>query len=191
MQETNSVICADLSAAFNGKGITWKRLGIEGRLDLQGLHIHGELVPNGETITAAGTAFAFPRTDVPGGCDHIYCEGQRLELNAGRCAEAAFLGFCTWGNFKGPLTVHYADGTEERKELALSDWIQPQKSKAGFFDDEIAFTFPYVHSDDVKMDLVHGFLVHKVALDGTRELASITLPDNPNMYVFALTLTGR
>ena len=36
-----------------------EKLGIEGRLDFQGLHIHGDLIPNGETVTVGDTAFAF------------------------------------------------------------------------------------------------------------------------------------
>ncbi len=189
MNGTENNICVDLTPTFNGKGITWEKLGIEGRLDFQGLHIHGDLIPNGETVTVGDTAFVFPRTDSPGN-DHISCEGQLLELDTVRCRQAAFLGFCTWGNYKGQVIIRYADGMEEKKELALSDWIQPQKAVTGFFHDEPAFTFLYCHQNEIKIDRVHGFYVDRIELDVTREIQSIELPDNPNMYLFALTLEG-
>jgi hypothetical protein len=190
MYRTEKDQLIDLRPHFNGKGVTWKQLGIEGRLDYQGLHVHGEIIPNGETITAGTTEFAFPRTDSEEN-DHISCEGQLLELNADRpCLQAAFLGFCTWGNFKGPIKIRYTDGTEEKRELALSDWVQVQTSSKGFFSDELAFTFPYCNQEELKHDGVHGFYVDRIELDPGKIVQSLELPDNPNIYIFALTLAN-
>jgi hypothetical protein len=189
MNRTGKDLLIDLSPYCNGKAVTWKHLDIEGRLDYHGLHIHGDIIPNGGAVTAGETDFAFPLTDSEAD-DHISCEGL-LELNADRpCREAAFLGFCTWGNFKGPVKIRYTDGTEERRELALSDWIQAVHGTKGFFKDELVFTFPYCHQGEMKHDQVHGFFVDRIELDPCRLVRSVELPDNPNMFIFALTLVG-
>jgi hypothetical protein len=190
MNRTEKNELVNLNSFFNGKGVTWEELGIEGRLDYQGLNIHGNIIPNGETITAGGTMFAFPRTDSEAP-DHISCEGQLLELNASRAYhQAAFLGFCTWGHYKGHIMIRYADGSVEKQTLALSDWVQAQLGTNGFFQDELAFTFPYCHQENKKVDRVHGFFVDRIALDSSKAVSSIELPDNPNIYLFALTLVG-
>ena len=58
----------------------------------------------------------------------------------------------------------------------------------GFFGEELAFIFPYCHENEIKQDRIHGFYVNRMSLYESKPLRSIELPDNPNMYLFALTL---
>jgi alpha-mannosidase len=83
------------------------------------------------------------------------------------------------------FTVTYTDGTTQTFTQSLSDWFTPQ----GFSGESVAATMPYRNTADGGMDN-RDFNVfdYSLALDSSKTLQSIMLPDNANVQLLAITL---
>jgi predicted alpha-1,6-mannanase (GH76 family) len=85
------------------------------------------------------------------------------------------------------FVVHYTDGTASTVKLSFSDWVAESRQN----DEEYALAAPARWS---KTGIEHGnfhLTRHAIPLDGGKTASRVTLPSNPNVKIFAATLSGR
>jgi hypothetical protein len=118
----------------------------------------------------------------------VACKGQVIALPAGNYASLWLLGAAV----EGPQTaqtfvVTYADGTTAQLVQNLSDWFQPQS----FPGESRAVKMAYRNMANGARDgrtfyaYSYGF-----SLDAAKAVKSITLPDNANVRLLAITLAN-
>jgi hypothetical protein len=87
------------------------------------------------------------------------------------------------------LSVGYTDGTRAVFTQDFSDWYYPQQGDRGEID---AVAMPYRTVSDGTLDSsgIPNLYAYRFPLDGTRTVQTLDLPQNPNLIVHAVTLTG-
>lgn len=139
----------------------------------------------GATQTVKGVQFTLGRADAP---DLIACHGQVVPLPAGPHASLWLLGSAVEGSqMAQAFTVTYTDGTTEALVQNMSDWFLP----GGFPGESRAVKTPYRLSAQGARD-PRTFYVYSYGfkLDGTKTVKSVTLPDNENVKLFAVSLAN-
>ena len=135
--------------------------------------------------TVKGVRFALGRADAP---DLIACHGQVIPLPTGSHASLWLLGSAVEGSqMAQAFTVIYTDGTTEVLVQNMSDWFLP----SGFPGESRAVKTPYRLSARGAKDS-RAFYVYSYGfkLDGTKTAKSVTLPDNENVKIFAVSLAN-
>ncbi len=173
-------------------------------LDGMGTVFCAESLPeSGTTIVCNGTRFVFPNKS-DGVLDNIACEGQDMLLPVGYYHTLHVLGMCDWRAFAEPLQLRAPDGTCTETSLGLSDASHYQGLQYG---EREALTCSLVTPDSLiphvflfgiplpgagyEMTETHieaGIWHQVIALETSRPLAGLVLPDNPSMHLFAVTL---
>jgi len=189
---TTAHACAlPLAPYFNGKAVSWPDLGIWGCMEHTFTSLPGPLLPNGETIECAGIPFHFPATDTPAD-DHISCEGQTLDVRCDRpYRQLALIGVTTWGDYEDNVFFTYDNGGQTvraKTRLGLSDLCKLWDYKQLSFGERIALRLPYYWRGDKPLEFPVGLWLQTLDLDPGALLQTIELPDNPYMYIFAITL---
>ena len=172
----------DLSSAFNRTGIVADGATFAGGgLDGDGYALSSSLV--GTSLTAGGAIFDLG----PAGAeDVVSAAGQVIALPAGRDSALKLLATGVNGaQANQTFTVTYTDGTTATFVQSISDWAVPQ----GFAGESTALTTAY---RDTSRGTQQGgrFSVYEytLALDPTKVVKSLTLPNDANVEVFAATL---
>ena len=176
----------DLSAAFNTVGVTTDgaRFSLAGGIDGGGTAYPAGLL--GRSLAWKGVPFHLGPPDAP---DAVSCRGQLIPLPADREIGLWLLGAAINGSQKArTLTVTYTDGTTAALAQNFSDWFQPQ----GFPGEGRAATLGYRNTADAAKD-ARTFYVYSYgfALDGTKTVRSLTLPDDDSVKILAVTLTVK
>ena len=182
-----------LAATFNNKGITDDSNPTAGAFDggeasysAQGLAAAG-LGP-GATVTHDGLTFTWPDTS-PGEPDNTATDGQVI-ATSGRGAKLGFLGAACCaaaGGQSGTVFITYDDGSVVQAPLAFRDW---------FFNDplpgtELVVTVPWnVPAGHPDPDHPVGVFYAAIPLDPAKTVRFVTLPTNPNLHIFAMTIGG-
>ncbi|WP_037914056.1 glycoside hydrolase family 130 protein [Actinacidiphila yeochonensis] len=139
----------------------------------------------GAHLTVGGLAFTWPDAR-PCENDNLRALGQTIltphKVGAG---EIGFLGAATNGDHSGTVTIHYTDGSSGTATLRQSDW----GSTPGAGNTEVA-AVPYRNQALGRQ--VHAFYVDEqtIPVDADRIVASITLPTNKDIHVFAIAQDG-
>jgi len=96
-----------------------------------------------------------------------------------------FLGAATNGAHSGTVTIHYTDGSSGTATLAQSDW----GNAPGAGNTEVA-AMTYRNQALGRQD--HAFHVDEqtVAVDPDKVVASITLPSDKDLHIFATAQDG-
>ena len=83
------------------------------------------------------------------------------------------------------FVVHFSDGTSSTFTQSISDWFTPQS----FAGESTAVSMPHRDNSDGTTDnrtfLLYGY---SFALNNAKTVSSITLPNNANVEVLAITL---
>jgi beta-glucosidase len=175
-----------LAAAYNNTGISGNSSPGSANLDGDGdsfseQSLQAAGLSPGATITEQGVSYTWP--DVAAGQpDNAELGGQTL-LVTGSGGTLGLLGMADFGEQSATGTISYTDGTTQTFTLTYPDWFTD--SAAGTSDQLVA------------TGTVNGtFAGHKagvyaaeVPLQPGKTVASITLPDDGDMHVFA-TGTG-
>lgn len=118
----------------------------------------------------------------------ISSKGQQIALTRGKYASLWLLGAAVEGGQRAQeFVVNYSDGSKQVFTQNVSDWYAPQN----FPGESRAVKAPYRNMGDGSKDprtfyaYSYGF-----ALDKTKEVASLTLPNNPNVKIMAITLAN-
>ena len=156
--------------------------------DAYGINKESTLYPSGyyadiASLTARGISFQYGPTG-PGQKNAISCLGQVLPLPKGRYLGLHVAAVATGGQERNlTLLLRYKDGTTATLTRVVRDIASPPAE-----DEAIAFSLPRKRtpSGDSAAKLTVRHVVFPVVLD--KELVSISLPNDPKVKVFAVTL---
>ncbi len=100
-------------------------------------------------------------------------------------SEIGFLGAGTNGNQSGTVTITYTDGSTATAMLAQSDW----GGAPGAGNTQVA---EMTYRNQALGEQVHDFYVDEqsISVDSSKTVASITLPNNKNIHIFAMAQNG-
>jgi predicted GH43/DUF377 family glycosyl hydrolase len=142
------------------------------------------LTPGARTIVD-GLTFTWPRAR-PCNNDNVRALGQTVLMpHRSGASRIGFLGAATDGAHSGTVTIHYTDGSSGTARLAQSDWGNTPGSGNA---DVCAMT--YRNQALGKQD--HPFHVDEqtVPTDPDKVVASITLPTDKDIHIFAMAQDG-
>jgi hypothetical protein len=172
----------DFSSVFNLNGIYADGMSYStGGLDGDGFSYSTKLLAKSRVLDLIKTKFG-PANQL----DAVGCNGQSVSLPHGRFSGLLLLGAGVHGNQTSQtITVDYTDGTSAQFIQSFSDWSSPQN-----FPGELeAVAMSYRNSSDGSKDLgTFNLYAYQLAIDSTRTVQSITLPNNPSVVVLAATL---
>jgi hypothetical protein len=154
--------------------------GLDGGLNGQVTAYSANLL--GAQQTVGGTTFSFGPANVANAVS-----GKTVPVPAGQYSTLKMLAMAVNGNQASQnFIVTYTDGTSSLFQQSLSDWFTPQ-SYAG---ESKALTMAYRDTSmglrDNRTFLLYGY---SLPLNASKKLSSITLPNNRNVVVLAMTLT--
>lgn len=141
---------------------------------------------SGTHLTVNGLAFTWPSAQACNN-DNVRALGQTILLQPRPGAsQIGFLGAATNGNQSGVVTIHYVDGTSSTATLTQSDW----GSTPGNGNTEVA---AMTYRNQAHGEQVHNFYIDEqsIGIDTSKTAASITLPNNKNIHIFAMTLAQK
>jgi hypothetical protein len=177
---TGSTTAVDLRGAFNLVGITAGGQTFHGGLDGSGDALSANLL--GSTLTASGVKFNIGATSGPNVVQSI---GQTISLPPGSFSQLDLLATAVNGNQKNQtFVVHYTDGTSQTFTQSLSDWLTPQH----YGGESVALQMNYRNQSNGRENCCKfDVYSYTLTLNPTKTVASITLPDNKNVDVLAIT----
>ncbi len=147
-------------------------------LDGQGNAYSANLL--GSTLSLHGLSFLLGPANAP---DAV--SSTTIELPAGPYTTLAMLATGVDGNQPSQtFAVHYNDGTSSTFVQSLSDWFTPQT----YPNESIAAIMPYRDTIDGRDNRTFYLYGYSFTLNNTKTATSITLPNNDDVAVFAITL---
>ncbi len=180
-----SSVPADLSAAFNTVGIFNDGTATNGAggVDGEGNGYSAQLL--GASPAWKGVGFKLGPANAP---DLVSCHGQAVALPSGPHASLWLLGTAVEGSqMAQTFTVTYMDGTTQALVQNFSDWFQPGGSPG----EGRAVKMPYrLAPNGAKDDRTFYLYSYGFKLDPAKTVQSVTLPDNPYVKLFALSLAN-
>ena len=172
----------DLSSEFNVSGIyTDGTTYSTGGLDGTGYSYSSNLLTTSRVFN--GTLLDFgPANQL----DAVGCSGQVVSLTQGKFSSLRLLATGVEGNQKSQtFTVKYTDGTTSKFTQSLSDWFTPQK----YAGESEGVAMAYRNFDNGTKDKrTFNLYAYRFALNNTKTVQSITLPNNSHVLVLAATL---
>ncbi len=143
-----------------------------------------DLPPAGTVTTVGGVPFRMPLADGDRP-DNIRCRGQRIGLPVDR-ADWLHLLVAAERRSEDLLAVHYTDGTTRTQWLRVSDFWPETASR---FGETLAFrTSSMLYPNHVDSRMPPAIWRQRVPVSVRAEVAAVTLPNNPAIHVFALTV---
>ena len=135
----------------------------------------------GSSVTAGGVAFL---SDAAGAANVVRSLGQTISLPAGSFSTLELLATGVNGNqVNQTFVVHYSDGTSKTFTQSLSDWYTPEH----YAGESVALSMAYRDQSSGGEDHRPFAIYAYAALDSSKTVASITLPNNKNVEVLAMT----
>ncbi|MEQ0560577.1 GH92 family glycosyl hydrolase [Amycolatopsis sp. NEAU-NG30] len=179
---TSGPQCAvDLSRDRNHDGTATVAASAEGNFDGGGWSYDAALLPAAGPVTWDGVPYAAP-DPLGTSLNFVEARGQSLLLPAGRHTALRLVGASHNGPVSTTLVAHYTDGTSTDIAVTFGDWAgsgspvvleMPHRIKAG----------SGVDGPPVRLFGISG------DLDGGKTVQSVSLPDDPRVEIYALTLT--
>jgi hypothetical protein len=181
--DVDAVVKVSLSSSFNRTGIYNDGVSFSstGGLDNNGHAFSGNLL---------GTSLAYNSNTYTigavGSNDVVSTAGQTITLPAGNYSSLSFLATAVNGNQTGlTFTVNYTTGSPTPLPQSFSDWHTPQNYSGESQAKHMTYRNNY-HGMKVNLDFY--LYAYSITLDKTRQVASITLPSNSNVELFAIDL---
>ncbi len=178
-----------LDAHLNWKGVTWRELDIQGQVDPRGASIPGEVYPQEGSLNIGGIPFHIPASNSARE-DMVSCEGQQIVCSKpGQYETLIVLGFSVFGDYSDFIGFSYENAISELKPLELTDWFQYYPNKSALFGEETAFEIPYFLDEAEEVARPVAVWLQRIPCNPALTLQQIRLPDNPFMFIVAMTLT--
>ncbi len=157
-----------------------------GNFDGSGWSYDAALLPPAGSRTVGGAPYFLP--DPCGvAMNFLTARGQQLAVPAGRYSTLHVLGAAHGGDVTSQVTATYTDGTTAMVPFALTDWA----SSAGRNGNILAIAMPHRIKSGQGVDGPPvNLYAATLALDAGRTVQSITLPNNANAEIYALTFTA-
>jgi hypothetical protein len=160
-------------------GTTFAPVGLDGGLNGVGTAYSASLLGADQTLN--GTTLYFGAANMP---DAV--SGKTVPLPPGQFSTIKLLATAVNGNQTSQsFTVTYTDGTTSSFVQSLSDWFTPQ----GFAGESKVLTMPYRDTSsgvkDNRTFLLYGYSFN---LNAAKKVSSITLPNNRDVVILAISL---
>jgi len=172
----------DLSPAYNVYGIYTDGTSYStGGLDGVGYSYSANLLGTSRVYNGILLDFG-PANDL----DAIGGAGQVIALPAGQYSNLVLFATGVEGNQPSQtFTVTYTDGSATNFTQSLSDWYTPQK----YPGEQEGVAMAYRNFDNgTKDNRTFSLYQYRFALNKTKTVQSLTLPDNPDVAVLSATL---
>lgn len=179
----------DLSSAYNRNSIYSDGASFTGDgLDGAGYAYSSNLLTANRILN--GIQFNFGPANEP---DAVHSDGKPISLPAGQFATLQLLAAGVYGPVLGQaITVTYTDGSTSMFTQNFSDWCGCVPNPGEQPGETLAVAMPYRDSRDGAQDKQESYLYgYTFALNRTKTVQSLTLPDNRNVVVLAATLTRQ
>ncbi|MFI1393677.1 GH92 family glycosyl hydrolase [Streptomyces sp. NPDC020681] len=176
--------CAvDLSTAVNHDGTATKDQSGQGDFDGGGWSYDADLLPRPGPVTWNGVTYQ--ATDPSGtAANFVEARGQALLLPEGARSSLRLVGASHNGPVNTTLTVRYTDGTSKDIAVTIGDWAGSAPSGS-----TVVLDMPHRIKNGQGVDGPPVRLFGDSApLDAAKTLRSVTLPDDPRVEVYAITL---
>jgi SdrD B-like domain/FG-GAP-like repeat/RTX calcium-binding nonapeptide repeat (4 copies) len=136
----------------------------------------------GTSLTWEGVPFDF---GTPGANDVVTAGGQTIDLTQTQSSSLLLLATAVNGSQPDQeFTVTYTDGSTQSASLSLSDWTDPQS----YTGESVVLAMPYCDvSNGSQLYQTVNLYGYSLALDSTKTVQSITLPDNESVKLLAIT----
>jgi beta-glucosidase len=177
-------------AADDDTGLAPSASPLDGNYDGGGYSYDSDALPAaglapGATVTAQGVSFTWP-SYAPGSFDNVRASGQTIAVS-GSGPSLGFLGAGADGTQTGTVTINYTDGTSSTATLALADWYADSAAAGG----TVVATIPWNPALGSTLG-AHQVSVYSAVLplDAGKTVASVTLPENFDMHIFAIAAGG-
>ncbi len=181
---------SSVKAADNDTGFAPSASPLDGNYDGAGYSYGSDALPAaglapGATVAAQGVSFTWP-SYAPGSLDNVRASGQTIGVS-GSGTSLGFLGAGANGTQSGTVTISYTDGTSSTATLSLADWYADSAASGG----TIVATIPWNPAAGSTLG-AHQVSVYSavVPLDAGKTVASVTLPENFDMHIFAIAAGG-
>ena len=160
-------------------GTTFAPVGLDGGLNGTGTAYSASLLGGQQTL--GGTTLYFG----PAGAPDVL-SGKTVPLPAGQFSTIRLLGTAVNGNQTAQVfVVKYTDGTTTSFTQSLSDWFTPQN----YAGETKVLSMPYRNTSsgvkDNRTFLLYGY---SITLNAAKKVSSITLPNNRNVVILAISL---
>ena len=180
---------ASVAAAFNNAGISADSDPSTGKLDPGGYSLSAtQLAAVGYTpgaqVTANGLTYAWPNTQ-PGRPDNVAAAGQAIRVS-GQGSRIGLLGTGISSAHSGTVTVTYTDGTTANVAVDFPDWYSNKASG----NSQLAVTTANWNRPPTDTLGNHAVSLYTTggALDPSKTVALVTLPNDSGIHVFAVSI---
>ena len=113
----------------------------------------------------------------------VVCDGQIISFDRGKYASIRLAGTATNGNKTGVFKINYTDGTYSSVSITMKDWCTLDTS-----GEKILQKMEHRHSATSDNSTDCCIFVYYLTADRNKTVKSITLPDQNNMHILAVTL---
>ena len=183
--QAGSSVAVNLSRVFNTAGITSDDASFDASsgFDGGGAAFSGNLL--GTKMTVKGVQFTL---GAAGTKNIMAAKGFSVPLPRKSFASLWLLGAATEGGQRGQtLLVTYTDGTTQTLSQNFSDWFSPQS----FPGESRGLKTDYRNMANGTRDArPFSLYTYGFALDKTKTVQLLTLPDNPNVKIAAISLAN-
>ena len=116
----------------------------------------------------------------------VSATGQTITLPAGQFSGLELLAAAVNGSQTSQtFTVTYTDGTKSTFSQSISDWFTPQSYAGELQAAKLPYRDTYTGGRDSRTFYLYNY---KFSLNNTKTVQSITLPNNSNVQVMAMTV---
>jgi hypothetical protein len=177
----------DLTAAYNTLDIATdgKAFSEDGGPSNDGYAYSAKLLAPARILS--GVQFVFGPPDQ---LDAVTGTGQSLPLPLGSFTALWLMATGVNGaQLSQTLSVGYTDGTRAVFTQDFSDWYFPRQSDGGEIE-AVAMAYRTLSNGTLESNGIPNLYAYRFPLDDTRTVESLALPQNSNLIVHAVTLTG-
>jgi hypothetical protein len=177
-----SPVQVSLARSFNLQGIYPDGAQFTGGIDGDGFTCSSNLL----TTTQTSGGVSYQLGSAINGSNVVSCHAQSIPLPAGNFSKVQMLAIAVNGaQSDQTLSVAYADNSNQSFTQSFSDWAQPDSNTG----ESQAITMDYRdQSDGTKDENTYYIFSYTFALNATKAVQSLKLPDNDNIKIFAVTL---
>ncbi|MBM9504043.1 glycoside hydrolase family 3 C-terminal domain-containing protein [Actinacidiphila acididurans] len=186
---TTTVPYASVAAAFNNAGISADSDPSTGKLDPGGYSLSATQLAAvgytpGATVTAGGLSYQWPNTQ-PGQPDNVAANGQVIRIGA-QGSKIGLLGTGISSAHSATVQVTYTDGTSAQIAVDFPDWYSNKASG----NSQLAVTTANWNRPPTDTLGNHAVSLYTTggALDPSRTVATVTLPADTGIHVFAISV---
>ena len=183
LREQDGFCVLELRPYFNNDGIQTGDNPSDGDFDGGGWSFPAEELPDPGPVEFQGVPYEFPDGQADNVDNTLEATGQTIGLMPGSYGQLHILATAHNGDVDDTATVTYTDGSTSQIPLRFTDWAAGPR-----FGEDVAFTAGYRYDQNGETPPPVNVFHQVVPLDPTREPALLTLPNEPRVHIFALTL---